>query len=323
MKPFTFSSAANLQQAATGQTQTNSSLIAGGTCLVDLMKLYVMQPDHLIDIRKGLNCQISDRGSSIYIGAGTTNAEVAHNPLICETFPVLSQALLSGASPQLRNAATVGGNILQRSRCPYFRDTVTPCNKRQPGTGCSAIDGLNRTHAVLGVSDACISTHPSDMCVALAMLDTVVHVCDGVNDRQIAFTDFHLLPGKTPEIETVLKPSEIITAIEIAKSPMMRSSHYLKVRDRASFSFALTSAAVALQVAAGTIVNARLALGGVGTKPWRAVDAERSLAGKPATKQSFRQAAEIALADAKPAKHNKFKVELAMRTIVRAYEELS
>jgi xanthine dehydrogenase YagS FAD-binding subunit len=322
VKPFTYAAAADLSAAAQEQQRSNSALIAGGTCLVDLMKLYVMQPDHLVDIRKGVSSEISDRGSSIYIGAGATNATVAHHPLIISQLPVLSKALLSGASPQLRNAATVGGNIMQRTRCPYFRDTVLPCNKRQPQSGCSAIDGLNRGHAILGTSDSCIATHPSDMCVAMAMLDASIHLADGSSSRQVPFLQFHVEPGDHPDIETILKPGEVISAVEIGKAPLHCTSHYLKIRERASFTFALVSAAVALQVSSGIIKGAKLALGGVATKPWRATAAEQSLVGQSATSSSYLHAAEIALQGAKPRKYNKFKVELAKRTIVRAYEEL-
>jgi xanthine dehydrogenase YagS FAD-binding subunit len=247
---------------------------------------------------------------------------VAHHRLIEAEFPVLSRSILSGASAQLRNAASLGGNIMQRTRCAYFRDTTMACNKREPGTGCAALDGLNRGHAVLGGSQHCIATHPSDMCVALAMLDTTVHVSDGNSSRQMPFAELHTLPDDHPEIETTLKPGEIIVAVEIAKHAIGRASHYLKVRDRASFSFALTSAAVGLQMTAGIITGARLALGGVGTRPWRAWKAEKSLLGKTAGSDSFQQAAAIALEGAQPQKYNRFKVELAKRTIVRAYEEL-
>jgi xanthine dehydrogenase YagS FAD-binding subunit len=235
---------------------------------------------------------------------------------------MLSEALLSGASPQLRNMATVGGNIMQRTRCLYFRDPELPCNKREPNTGCGALDGFNRMHAVLGTSAKCIATHPSDMCVALVALDAIVHIEGAAGQRSVPLLDFHLLPGDTPERETVLQHGELITAVEIPDLPFARRSTYLKVRDRASYEFALTSAAVAVEVKEGKIHAARVALGGVGTKPWRAHGAERALVGSAPRESVYRQAAEAALADAKPREQNKFKIELAKETIVRALEQV-
>ena len=322
MQPFTYTVASTVQDASRKSANSNQTLLGGGTCLIDLMKLDVMLPDHLVDVRKVSEGAVEDKGSSVLISGTATNSGVAYNELIQKQFPVLSQALLSGASPQLRNAATIAGNIMQRTRCYYYRDTATRCNEREPGSGCDAIEGFNRIHAVLGVSDHCIATHPSDMCVALAALDAVVHIQNGTTRKEVAFTDFHVLPGEHPEIETILQTGDVITGVEIAKSNLARNSHYLKVRDRASFSFALTSAAVALD-GASTIGGARLALGGVGTKPWRAAEAEAALLGKPANAESFREAAEIAMRTAVPHKHNKFKIELAKRTIVKAYEELA
>lgn len=322
MQPFTYATATTAEDASAKSVEANQTLLGGGTCLIDLMKLDVLMPDQLVDVRRISQGSVIDKGATVLISGTATNSGVAHNELIQKEFPVLSEALLSGASPQLRNAATVAGNMMQRTRCYYYRDTATRCNKREPGTGCDAVEGFNRIHAVLGGSQNCIAVHPSDMCVALAALDALVHVQSGNIMKEIAFVDFHVLPGDHPEIETVLKPGDVITSVEIAKSNLARNSHYLKVRDRASFSFALTSAAVALD-GGGTIGGARLALGGVGTKPWRAKEAEAALVGKGANRDAFRAAAEIAMRGAVPQKHNKFKIELAKRTIVKAYEELA
>ncbi|MDB4914229.1 MAG: molybdopterin dehydrogenase, FAD-binding, partial [Gemmatimonadetes bacterium] len=248
---------------------------------------------------------------------------VAWDARVKDQLPMVSQSLLQAASGQLRNMATMGGNILQRTRCPYFRDTATACNKREPGTGCSAIGGFNRTHAILGVSDHCIATHPSDFAIALAALDAVVQVQGLKGARAIRFADFHLLPGAHPERETSLVHGELITSIDIPPLAYGRRSMYLKVRDRASYAFALASAAVAVDIQGGTIRNARVALGGVGTKPWRSHEAENVLVGKPANDATFRAAADVALKDAKPHKDNAFKIELAKRTLVRALVEVS
>lgn len=345
MQPFNYVKAKDASDAS-GKHKSSSgaaNFIGGGTCIVDLMKLNVMTPAELIDVRRigannggannggannggasngGATTAVKDNGKTVLISGAASNSAVAHHQLIQTEFPVLSEAILSGASPQLRNAATVAGNIMQRTRCPYFRDTAMPCNKRNPGSGCPAIDGFNRMNAILGGSDQCIAAHPSDMCVALAALDAVVHVSDGTNKREIPFVDFHTLPGSQPDIETVLQPHEIILAVEVPKSDLARHSHYYKVRDRSSFSFAVTSAAVALTGEGGTITGARLALGGVGTKPWRCEKSEAELKGKAAGADAFKAAAELALAGAVPRKHNKFKVELAKRTIIRAFQEL-
>jgi xanthine dehydrogenase YagS FAD-binding subunit len=296
---------------------------AGGTTLVDLMKLDVMTPGALVDVNRSLPESIEERGGKIQIGANVRNSDVAYHRLIREHFPVLSEAILAGASPQLRNMASTGGNILQRTRCPYFREAHAACNKRAPGSGCDAMKGYNRSHAVLGTSESCIATHPSDMCVALAMLDAVVFTqrADGTN-RGIPFNDFHLLPGDTPEHETVLERGELILRVEIEPSKLRRQSHYLKVRDRASYEFALASAAVALDLDRDTIRAARVALGGVATKPWRSPEAEAALIGKPASKETFRAAADAAFASAKPRRDNAFKIELGKRTLVRALEDL-
>jgi len=287
--------------------------------MLDLMKLNIETPKQLVDINKLslYKIEILTNGG-VRIGALVKNSDLSYDPHIIKNFPVLSEALLSGASPQLRNMASVGGNLMQRTRCPYFYNTDFACNKRLPGSGCGAISGYNRMNAVLGTSDKCIATHPSDMCVAMAALGAIIHVQGSKGVRSIPFADFHLLPGQTPNIEHNLKPDELITHIEIPPLAFAARSHYLKVRDRASYEFALTSAAVALDIQNGTIKNARVALGGVGTKPWRSIEAEKTLIGAPANKQTYRAAAEAALAAARPNKDNAFKVELAKRTLVRA-----
>jgi xanthine dehydrogenase YagS FAD-binding subunit len=300
-----------------------AAFFAGGTTLVDLMKLDVMTPGALVDINRALPDSIVESGGKVQIGANVRNSDLAYHRLIRERFPVLSEAILAGASAQLRNMASTGGNILQRTRCSYFREAHAACNKRMPGSGCDALDGYNRSHAVLGTSESCIATHPSDMCVALAMLDAVVSTQQpNSNTRRIPFNDFHLLPGETPDRETVLEHGELILGVEIEPSNLSRRSHYLKVRDRASYEFALASAAVALDLDGNTIRAARIALGGVATKPWRSLEAEAVLTGKPAARETFRAAAEAAFASAKPRRDNAFKIELGKRTLSRALEEL-
>jgi xanthine dehydrogenase YagS FAD-binding subunit len=292
--------------------------IGGGTNVLDLMKLHVQNPAVLVDINSLPLADIREENGGLRIGALVRNSDLANHPLVKQRYPVLSEALLAGASPQLRNMATVGGNILQRTRCSYFRDISQPCNKREPGSGCGALEGFNRMHAVLGTSDQCIATHPSDMCVALAVLDATVHVTGPKGERKVTFGDFHLLPGAHPEQESVLQPGELITHVTLPASRFAAKSRYLKVRDRASYAFALTSAAVALELDGKTIKDARVALGGVGTKPWRSPEAEKALIGQPADEVRFKAAAEAALKGAKPRAHNAFKVELARRTLVRA-----
>lgn len=298
---------------------TEAVPIGGGTNLVDLMKLHVQNPALLVDINALPLSQIQEvEGGGLSIGALVRNSDLANHPLVRERYPVLSEALLAGASPQLRNMATVGGNILQRTRCSYFRDVSQPCNKRQPGSGCGALDGYNRMHAVLGGSEKCIAANPSDMCVALAALDATVHLKGAQGERQVPFTDFHLLPGAHPERETVLQPGELITHVTLPPSRAAARSRYLKVRDRASYAFALASVAVALELDGKTIKDARVALGGVGTKPWRSREAEKALIGHPADEVRFKAAAAAAMKGAKPRTHNAFKIELARRTLVRA-----
>lgn len=328
MNPFTYSRAKEASQAL--QELTNKAaakLLGGGTNLVDLMKMGVEVPQNLIDINRLPLAEVEELpdGKGIRIGALARNAEVAEHPLIKERYPVLSEALLSGASPQLRNRATTAGNLLQRTRCPYFYDPDFPaCNKRKPGSGCGALTGFNRMHAVLGQSELCIATHPSDMCVAMAALDAIIQVSGPKGTREIPFNDFHLLPGETPERETTLEPHELITAVDLPANSFGAKSHYLKVRDRESYAFALVSAAVALELdGEGKIKTARIALGGVAHKPWRATEAEALLTGKIANEQEFRNAAQAAMSAAKGYQHNTFKIELGRRTIVRALTTLT
>ena len=321
MNAFTFERLSRPTDAASAvAARPGAMFLAGGTTLVDLMKVDVLTPDTVVDVRPlGLSSiEVSD--SSITVGAAVTNSQLAWHPAVRDRFPVLSQAILSGATTQIRNMATVAGNILQRTRCSYFRDVHASCNRRQPGSGCDALDGFNRSHAVLGVSDHCLATHPSDMCVAMAVLDAEVHTvrADGTT-RSIPFGEFHKAPGDTPHVEVALAHGELITHVVIPHLAAARRSHYLKVRDRASYEFALASAAVVLDLDGDTIRGARLGLGGVATKPWRAVEAEQILTGRKATDDAFRDAAEIALAGAVARDHNHFKIELAKRTIVRAF----
>ena len=295
-----------------------AKFIAGGTNLIDLMKEDVERPTRLIDIsRLPLKTVEETAGGGLRIGALVPNSDLAYHPLIEQNYPLLSSAILAGASQQLRNMASTGGNLLQRTRCAYFYDTATPCNKRKPGTGCSAIGGVNRGHAILGASDSCIATHPSDMCVALAALDARVHMTGPEGSRTVAFDDFHRLPGTTPHIETNLHPNEIVTAVELPARGFAANYSYLKIRDRLSYAFALVSIAAALELEAGTIKEARLALGGVAHRPWRDTAAEAALRGQPANHASFARAADLLLQDAKGYEHNAFKIELARRGIVR------
>jgi xanthine dehydrogenase YagS FAD-binding subunit len=319
MEPFRFVKAQDNLTAIRAASIDQAKFIAGGTNMLDLMKLNIETPKQVIDINKLSLYKIEElQNGGVRIGALVKNSDLAYNAYIIKNFPVLSEALLSGASPQLRNMATTGGNIMQRTRCPYFYNTDFACNKRVPGSGCAAITGYNRMNAILGTSDHCIATHPSDMCVAMAALGAIIHVQGPKGTRAIPFADFHLLPGQTPHIEHNLKQDELITHVEIPALPFAARSHYLKVRDRASYEFALTSAAVALDIRNGMIKNARIALGGVGTKPWRSLGAEKALIGGPANVQTYRAAAEAALTAAKSYTDNAFKVELAKRTLVRA-----
>ena len=320
MQPFTYTTVADANAATRlAVADPRARYLAGGTTLVDLMKLDVEQPTQLIDIT-GLPLDevtaLPDGG--LRIGAMVRNSDLAHNELVRARYPVLSQALLAGASGQVRNMATTAGNLLQRTRCFYFRDTGTPCNKREPGSGCSALDGYNRIHAVLGTSAHCIATHPSDMAVALVALDARVRVMGPAGERVISLGALHRLPGDRPDRETTLEPGELIIAVDVPPLAFASRSLYLKVRDRTSFAFALASAAVAVDVRDGTVRDARIALGGVGTKPWRAAGAEEALHGRRAGRDAYRAAADAALAGAVPRAHNAFKIELAKRTLVRA-----
>jgi len=321
VKDFTFQRVAAVDDAAGAMAvHPGAMFLAGGTTLVDLMKVDVLTPDTVVDVRHlGMsNIDVSD--DAIVVGAAVTNSQLAWHPVVRDRFPVLSEAILSGATTQIRNMATVAGNILQRTRCPYFRDVHASCNRRQPGSGCDALEGFNRGHAVLGVSEHCIATHPSDMCVAMVVLDPEVHTLrpDGTT-RSIPFVEFHRAPGDTPHVEVALAHGELITHIVLPHLPAARRSHYLKVRDRASYEFALASAAVVLDLEGDRIRAARLGLGGIATKPWRAVEAEHFLTGRRASDDTFRDAAEIALTGAVAREHNHFKIELAKRTIVRAF----
>ena len=319
MKPFAFTRAADASGAIeTVSREEGAMFLGGGTNLIDLMKEGVEQPDRLVDINRLPLEKIEQTAGGLRIGALARNSDTANHPLVRERYPLVSQALLAGASAQLRNLATIGGNLLQRTRCFYFYDTAMPCNKREPGTGCAALEGFNRIHAILGASDKCIAVHPSDLCVALAAHDAVVQVQGPKGARSISFHEFHRLPGETPERDTNLDHGELITAIDLPESPFGHHVHYLKLRDRASYAFALVSVAAALDVQGGTIRSARLALGGVAHKPWRCPEAEKLLAGVPPGDEAFRRAAEAALRDAHPYAHNRFKVEMARRAIIRA-----
>jgi xanthine dehydrogenase YagS FAD-binding subunit len=316
MTPFTFSRTTDPAVAIRLGAMAGAKYLGGGTNLVDLMRETLEQPSALVDVT-GLSSDIQERDGGVIIGAAARNTAIAEHRAVRTRFPALSRAILTGASGQIRNMATAGGNILQRTRCIYFYDNAARCNKRQPGSGCDAIGGFNRIHAILGASPACVATHPSDMCVALAAFDAIVHLGGPDGSRSVALNDFYLLPDDHPERETVLKPGELITSIELPALPMAARSAYRKVRDRSSYAFALVSVSAALEVAAdGTVADIRLALGGVAPKPWRAYKAEAYLRGKRATPDTFRSAAQAELADGRPLRDNAFKIPLAERTIV-------
>jgi xanthine dehydrogenase YagS FAD-binding subunit len=324
MTPFTYARAADAAEAIRLGGQPQAKYLGGGTNLVDLLRETLERPAALVDVT-GLSSTIEERkDGNLLIGSAAKNTAVAEHRAVRVRYPVLSRAIVAGASAQIRNMATVGGNLLQRTRCTYFYDDDgSRCNKRNPGQGCDAIDGFNRIHAILGASPACVATHPSDMCVALAALGAVVHLRSARGERTLPLTDLHRLPEDHPEIETMLESGELITAVELPALPFAARSTYRKVRDRASYAFALVSVAAALELEGDTIKDVRLALGGVAPKPWRAWKAEAALKGRPATTGTFRVAAEIELADARPLRDNGFKVELAKRMIVAVLGELT
>src|ERR1700675_996255 len=310
---------ATAAKAKTAQQGADVRFVAGGTTLVDLMKLNVETPTRVIDInRLPLDKVETTADGGLKIGATVRNSDLAHHPTVQQDYAVLSQSLLSGASAQLRNMATTAGNLLQRARCMSSRDAAMPCNKREPGTGCPAITGSNRTLAILGTSEHCIATNPSDMCVAMAALEATLHVQGAKGSRAIPMGDFHVLPGSTPNRETVLQPGDLITHVTLPPPIAGSKQIYLKLRDRASYEFALASAAVVITVASGSVTKARFALGGVGTKPWRSPEAEAALVGKPANTANFRKSAEAAMRHAKPQSENGFKIELAKRCLAHA-----
>jgi xanthine dehydrogenase YagS FAD-binding subunit len=321
VKPFKYRPAANPAEAVSASLSVRqSAFVAGGTTLIDLIKLDVLQPRQVVDINRIGCAEITSDQGGLRIGALVRNSDLARHALVRANYPVLAEALLSGASAQLRNLATTGGNLLQRTRCIYYRDAVSPCNKREPGSGCSAWDGFNRSHAILGGTPACIATSPSDMCVALAALDAAIVVLGPEGERTIPFADFHLLPGQTPAIEFALGRGEVITALTLPPLSNGTRSWYVKLRDRESYEFALASAAVVLRSEHGKMVDVRIGLGGVATKPWRATEAEELLRGQAPSEALLRRAADAALQGAQGRRHNQFKVELARRVIVRALE---
>ena len=321
MRSFTYSRAGSAAEAV-GRAAAGTAFVAGGTNLLDLMKADVLRPEGLVDISRLPLDRIEETAEGgLRLGALARNADTAYDERVQTRYPMLSKAILAGASAQLPNMATNGGNLLQRTRCYYFYDTATPCNKRQPGSGCGAIGGVNRIHAILGASDQCIAVHPSDLCVALAALEAVVRVTGPDGERSIPFAELHRLPGDRPEIDTVLRPGDLVTAIDLPARGFAEHSTYLKIRDRASYAFALVSVAAGLEMDGDTVRDARLALGGVAHKPWRDPEAEAALIGKPATPDRFRAAARVLLRDAKGHEHNSFKIELAERAIVRALTE--
>lgn len=323
MRPFRYVRASD-PNAAAGAVAANpqAKFLAGGTNLLDLMKEDVERPSELVDVTRLELSEIKETRSGVSIGALATNTDTANHPLIRQSYPLLTQAIVAGASAQLRNMATNGGNLLQRTRCQYFYDTAMPCNKREPGTGCGAREGLNRIHAIFGWSEKCVATYPGDMANALYALDAVVRVtaagAAGGRERTIPIGDFHRLPGDTPQKDNNLQHGELIVAIELPKSNFAKNSYYLKVRDRASYAFALVAVAAALELDGDTIQQARVVLGSVAHMPWRSREAESALSGRPASVESFQRAAEAALEDAKPLAHNAYKVELGKRAIVRA-----
>lgn len=326
MKPYRYQRARDISGAVTALAEEpNATFLAGGTNLVDLMKLGVMEPEVLVDVRRLTSDAVEELpDGGVRIGAAIPNSDLAADRTIRSRYPVLSQALLSGASGQLRNLATTGGNLLQRTRCVYWQDTTTPCNKREPGSGCSAIEGHNKNHAILGASEHCVATHPSDMAVAMAALDAFVVVQGQDGERRIPIEELHRMPGDEPWRDTTLEHGELITAVDLPPLDFASNSKYLKVRERASYAFALVSVAAALDVDEdGTVRDLRLALGGVAHKPWRATKAEEALRGEPVNEANLRAAADIELEDAEPLRENAFKIPLARNVITRTLLDLS
>ena len=321
---FAYSRATDAPDAIRRAEDDNAKYLGGGTNLVDLMRETVEAPSALVDVT-GLSAEIEETDDGgLMVGAATRNTAVAEHPAVRTRYPMLTRAIVAGASAQIRNMATVGGNLLQRTRCTYFYDTDgSRCNKRSPGEGCDAIEGFNRNHAILGGSPACVATHPSDMCVALAALDAVVHLSSASGERTVALCHLHRLPDDRPDLETLLEPGELITAVQLPPANLAARSTYRKVRDRTSYAFALVSVAAALELDGDTIADVRLALGGVAPKPWRAWRAEEALRGRPATEANFRQAADAELADARPLAGNAFKVDLARRTLAAVLQQLT
>ncbi|MCE0766875.1 xanthine dehydrogenase family protein subunit M [Pseudonocardia kujensis] len=324
MRRFDYARAEDVADAVRYGTRRDALYLGGGTNLVDLMRETVAQPAALVDVTRLASTIEGTETGGLRIGAAARNSLVAEHPAVRQRYPALARAILAGASAQIRNMATVGGNLLQRTRCAYFYDVEgSRCNRRSPGQGCDAIEGLNRGHAVLGTSSSCIATHPSDMCVALAALDAVVHLAHEDGERSLPLTALHRVPGDRPDIETVLRPGELVTGVELPRLPLAARSTYRKVRDRASYAFALVSVAAAVEVEAGIVQDVRLALGGVGTTPWRARHAEETLRGQAVGEPAFRRAAQAELAAAVPRAHNGFKVELAVRTVIGVLNELT
>lgn len=325
MRPFKYTRATEPNGAAAAMAANpQAKFLAGGTNILDLMKEDVERPNELVDLTRLKVAEIKEVGGGVSIGALATNTDTANHPLIRRNYPLLTQAIVAGASGQLRNMATNGGNLMQRTRCQYFYDAAMPCNKRDPGSGCGALEGLNRMHAILGWSDKCVATYPGDMANALLALDAVVRIKGGDGrERTIPLSEFHRLPGDTPQQDTNLQHGELIVAIELPKSNFAKNSYYLKVRDRASYAFALVAVAAAVELEGGAIRQARVVLGSVAHKPWRSPEAEAALSGKAASEESFRAAADVALTGAKPLAHNAYKVELAKRAIVRAFMRAS
>ena len=325
MRPYGYVRANDVQGAvATLAEAPNAAFLAGGTNLVDLMKLGVVQPDLLVDVRRLTSERVEDLDDGgLRIGAAVPNSDLAADRKIRTRYPALSEALIAGASGQLRNLATTGGNLLQRTRCVYWQDTTTPCNKREPGSGCSAVEGHNKNHAILGASEQCVATHPSDMAVALVALDAFVNVQGPEGGRRIPIEELHRLPGDDPRRDTTLEHGELITSVDLPPLGFLSNSRYRKVRERASYAFALVSVAAALDVEDGVVRDARVALGGVAHKPWRATKAEEALQGEPIGEANFRAAAEIELEDAEPLRDNAFKVALARNVITRTLLDLS